>query len=147
MRERDRRELSEPQELRYDAAGMPLGLIVFLVTVIILGVWQFVTLAPKEKDFPSDQVDVAVRGGRVVVYNPTNEIVDVFQVTIQRLSGSYSFTDRNLRPKSSRRISLRKLRKAGGQKYNPSEGGECRLRLEYWRGEDYQDVFRYCRGF
>jgi hypothetical protein len=147
MREHPGHEISEAQETHFNPGGIPMGLIGLMVLIIGLGVWQFISLAPTEKDFPSDVVDMAVRGEGVVVYNPTYEIVDVYQVTIQRLSGSYSYTDRNLRPRSSRRISFGKFRAAGGRKVDMSEAGECRVRLEYWRGQEKADIFRYCRGF
>lgn len=147
MKEHPGHEIAEAQETRFNPGGIPMGLIGMMVLIIGLGVWQFISLAPKDKDFPSDVVDMAVRGNAVVVYNPTHEIVDVYQVTIQRLSGSYSYTDRNLRPRSTRRIAFGKFRASSGRKVDMSEEGECRIRLEYWRAQEKTDVFHYCRGF
>lgn len=125
-----------------------MGLVGILVLIIGLAVWQFGTMIPRETSFPSDEVDVAIRGNSLVVFNPTRSVIDIYQVTIQRLSGSYSYFGRNLRPVSSRSISLRSLRKANGQRYDPKEDGECRIQLEYWRGtEKAGPYFRYCRGF
>jgi hypothetical protein len=147
MKEHPGHEIAEVQETKYAVGGIPMGVIGILALIIGLGVWQFASLAPKDKDFPSDVVDMAVHDNGVVVYNPTHEIVDVYQVTIQRLSGSYSYTDRNLRPQSSRRISFGKFRAPGGRKVDMREAGDCRVRLEYWRGQEKSDIFRYCRGF
>src|SRR5262249_19761311 len=140
-------EAKESPDVRFDPGSIPMGLVGLFALIIGLGVWQFATLAPKEKDFPSDTIDVALCGEKVCVYNPTNEIVDVFQVSVQRLSGSYAYTDRNLKPKSIRSISLHRLRNSSGKKLDMSEAGECRVRLQYWRGQDEENVFRYCRGF
>jgi hypothetical protein len=127
--------------------GIPMGLIALMALIVGLGVWQFASLAPDEREFPSDVVDMAIRGEHVVVFNPTPEILDVYEVSIQRLSGSYSFTGRNLRPRSIKKIALKKLKKAGGVSLDMKEEGECRVRLQYWRGQERDDLFRYCRGF
>ena len=133
------------EETRF--GGVPMGLVALMALIIGLGVWQFASLAPNDREFPSDVVDMAIRGDHVVIFNPTHEIVDVFEVSIQRLSGSYSFMGRNLKPRSIRKISLKKLKKAGGVALDMKEEGECRIRLQYWRGQEKDDIFRYCRGF
>ncbi len=134
-----------PQEYSDPSISWP---VVFLViSMLAVVVWQFSTLLDREEHFPSDRVDMAIRGDHVVVYNPTNELITIYQVSVLRLTGTYSWTDRNLRPRSSRRVNLKKLRKADGSKYDPSEDGECRIRLEYWRGDDKDEISRYCRGF
>jgi hypothetical protein len=125
-----------------------MGLVALMVLVVGLGLWQFGTLAPKEEEFPSNDVDVSIRGNDILVFNPTNGVLDIYQVTIQRLSGSYTWVGRNLKPRSVKRIGLTKLRKADGRRYDPDEDGECRLGLEYWRGTEREGpFFRYCRGF
>ena len=84
----------------------------------------------------------------MVVFNPTRGVIDMYQVTIQRLSGSYVQLGRNLKPRTSKAFKLSSFRKPNGQKFDPKEEGECRLMLEYWRGpEKVGPVFRYCRGF
>jgi hypothetical protein len=145
MRDRARHE-TQIQESRVQP-GAAIGILALMSLVVGLVVWQFSSLAPNDKDYPSDTVDMVVRGKEVVVYNPTAEVLDVYQITVQRLSGSYMFQGRNLKPDSIRRIALRKLRKPDGKALDMSEEGECRVRLEYWRGQDKEDLFRYCRGF
>lgn len=124
-----------------------MGLIGLMALVIGLGVWQFASLAPKDSEFISDVVDMAIQGNDVMVYNPTRELVDVYEVSVQRLSGNYSFTGRNLKPRSIKRIPLKRLQKSGGKRLDMTEEGECRVRLQYWRGQDKEELFRYCRGF
>jgi hypothetical protein len=140
-------ETSQIDETRFEPGGVPMGLVALMALIVGLGVWQFASLAPNEAEFVSDVVDVAIRGNDVIVYNPTHEIVDVYEVSIQRLSGSYSYTGRNLKPRSIRKISMKRLKKAGGQSLNMDEEGECRVRLQYWRGQEKEEFFRYCRGF
>lgn len=138
----------DPSEFRLDPGSLPMGLVAIMALIIGLAVWQFGTLIPKETNFPSDEVDVSIRGRDIVVFNPTRGVIDLYQVTIQRLSGSYSYMGRNLRPRSSKTISLRGLRKPDGQRYDPKEDGECRIQLDYWRGTEKEGpFFRYCRGF
>lgn len=138
---------SQLDETRFEPGGFPTGLAALLAVVIGLGIWQFASLSPDEREYPSEVVDMAIRGNDVIVYNPTYELVDVYEVSIQRLSGTYSYTGRNLRPRSIRKVALKHLKKPGGQPLNMNEEGECRIRLQYWRGQDKEDVFRYCRGF
>jgi len=133
-------------DLRSDPSiSWPLVLLVLVMMGLVL--WQFASILKPEEDFPTDHIDMAIRGDDIIVYNPTNELVSVFQVSVLRLTGTYTYTDRNLRPKSTRRVRLRNLRKADGTKYDPSQEGECRMRLEYWLGEDKETISRYCRGF
>lgn len=146
MKDYHKPETSQIQESRFQP-GAAVGIIALMALVVGLVVWQFSSLVPNDKEFPSDTVDMVVRGSEVVVYNPTAEILDVYQITVQRLSGSYSFQGRNLKPDSIRKIAFRKLRKADGTRLNMEEEGECRIRLEYWRGQEKEDLFRYCRGF
>jgi len=125
-----------------------MGLLATMLLIIGLAVWQFGSLLPREVDFPTDQVDTVVRGDYVVVFNPTRSVIDIYEVTIQRLSGSYIQLGRNLKPRSSKRFKLTSFRRTTGEKFDPSEEGECRLMLEYWRGnEKAGPFFRYCRGF
>lgn len=125
-----------------------MGLVGVMVLIAGLAIWQFATLVPKDVDFPSNDVDVSIQGNDILVYNPTRGVLDIYQVTIQRLSGSYTYVGRNLKPRSIKRLGLKSLRKADGKRYDPNEDGECRLGLEFWRGTEHEGpFFRYCRGF
>lgn len=126
---------------------MPFGLILFLIAVIGLGVWQFGSLAPGTPDFPSDSVTAVFQGNYVAVYNPTNSIVDHFTLSILRLSGTYTYSARNLRPRSMLRVSLRKLRTEAGKVYDSREDGECRMRMQWSIGGEAHDFSRYCRDY
>lgn len=139
---------NESPVIHFDGGSFPTGLLATMLLIIGLGAWQFGSLSPKEQDFPSDQVDLVIRGDQVVVFNPTRGVIDMYQVTIQRLSGSYVQLGRNLKPRSSKKLKLSGFRTAAGQKFDPKEEGECRLMLEYWRGSEKEGpFFRYCRGF
>ena len=125
-----------------------MGLVGVMVLIAGLAIWQFATLVPKDVDFPSNDVDVSIQGNDILVYNPTRGVLDIYQVTIQHLSGSYTYVGRNLKPRSIKRLGLKSLRKADGKRYDPNEDGECRLGLEFWRGTEHEGpFFRYCRGF
>lgn len=125
-----------------------MGLVGVMVLIAGLAIWQFATLVPKDVDFPSNEVDVSIQGNDILVYNPTRSVLDIYQVTIQRLSGSYTYVGRNLKPRTIKRVGLKSLRKADGKRYDPNEDGECRLGLEFWRGTEHEGpFFRYCRGF
>ncbi|MDZ4803733.1 MAG: hypothetical protein SGI90_02565 [Candidatus Eisenbacteria bacterium] len=139
---------NESPVTRFDGGSFPTGLLATMLLIIGLAVWQFGSLAPKEIEFPTDQVDAVVRGNEVVVFNPTRGVIDIYQVSIQRLSGSYVQLGRNLKPRTSKRIKLTSFRQTSGEKFDVKEEGECRLMLEYWRGTEKEGpFFRYCRGF
>lgn len=134
------------QELGMGEGGVPIGLFLFLLLIIALGIWQFSTLNPTT-DFPSDRVDVLFEGDKLVIYNPTNSILDATVVTVMRLSGSYRVTERNVRPRTAKKIPLKNLQTDDGRRYDPTEEGECRLRLQWWlQGEEHESS-RYCREY
>ena len=139
---------NESAATRFDGGSFPTGLVLTMVVIIGLAIWQFGSLAPKDVDFPTDDVDTLIRGNEVLVFNPTHGLIDIYQVTIQRLSGSYVYFGRNLKPQSIKHVKLTDLRKESGERFDPKEEGECRLMLEYWRGTEKEGpFFRYCRGF
>lgn len=126
--------------------GLPIGLFLFLILVLGLGIWQFGTLNPS-LDFPSESVDALFEGKSIVLYNPTNSVLDATVVTVMRLSGTYRITERNIRPRSVRKIPLRRLRTEDGRRYDPTEEGECRLRLQWWFGSEPHEFSRFCREY
>ena len=139
---------NESPVMHFDPGSFPTGLLATMLLIIGLAVWQFSSLAPKDQDFPTDKVDTLIRGNEILVFNPTRSVIDIYEVTIQRLSGSYTHLGRNLKPRSIKRFRLTDLRNARGARFDPKEEGECRLMLEYWRGSEKEGpIFRYCRGF
>ena len=137
----------EATSISMSGGQAPYGLFFFLIVVLGLAVWQFGSLTSGPPSFPSDSVTAVFQGNYVAIYNPTNSIVDLFTLSVMRLSGNYSVTKRNLRPRSVTRVPLRRLRNSGGRSYDPEEDGECRVRLQWSVGGEAHELSRYCRDY
>lgn len=133
--------------MRTGEGQVPYGLFLFLVMVVGLAIWQFGSLAPGTPDFPSDSVTAVFQGNYVAVYNPTNSILDFYTLSVLRLSGTYTYSARNVRPRSMHRVPLKKLLTDAGRAYDPKEDGECRMRLQWSLGGEGHEFSRYCRDY